>query len=308
MKLTRVAALLLAATACTMERVESREASTDWRAPTDAEIPADSLGASIRRGLALITHTPDSLPAFAPGNISCSNCHLNAGRVADAAPLTGSHTRFPKYLERSAAVIGMADRVNYCFTRSLAGTKLPDQSREMQDIMAYIAWLSRGVTVGEGDKLPGAMGLPALPAGMKGDLARGETVYSTKCASCHLPNGEGQPAALPVRIPAVWGAKSFSVGASMSRQSKAASFIWHNMPWGMGKTLTHQEAFDVAAYITSKPRPDSPGKENDWPSGGSPADVPYSTQGHEAYLPPPVLPRAKPAGAIVPIPQSVRQK
>jgi thiosulfate dehydrogenase len=278
----------------------------DWRPPTDAEIPVDSLGASIRRGLALINNTPDSLPAYAPGNISCSNCHLNGGRIADAAPLVGSHARFPKYLERSAAVIGLADRVNYCFTRSLAGTKLPTDSREMQDILAYISWASRGVQVGSGDRVPGAMGLPPLPAGITGDLTRGKDVYAAKCVSCHLPNGEGQPKALPVRIPAVWGPNSFSVGASMSRQSKAASFIWHNMPWGLGKTLTHQEAFDVAAYITSQPRPDSPGKELDWPGGGAPADVPYATKGHAPYLPPPVLPRSKPAGAVVPAPKSVR--
>ncbi len=302
----RTTGLLLFVTACTMERVETAQGSNEWRPPTDAEIPTDSLGASIRRGLALINHTPDSLPRFAPGNISCSNCHINAGRVADAAPLTGSHVRFPKYLDRSAAVIGLADRVNYCFTRSLAGTRLPDTSREMQDILAYIAFISRGVEVGAGDQLPGAMGLPPLPAGMTGDVARGETVYSAKCATCHLANGDGQPAALPVRIPAVWGPKSFSVGASMTRQSKAATFIWHNMPWGLGKTLTHQEAFDVAAYITSKPRPDSPGKENDWPGGGAPADVPYETKGHAPYLPPPLLRRANPAGALVPAPRSVR--
>src|SRR6267142_1934696 len=51
-----------------------------WRAPADSEIPHDSLGASVRRGLALVMHTTDSLPAYAPGNINCTNCHLNGGR------------------------------------------------------------------------------------------------------------------------------------------------------------------------------------------------------------------------------------
>src|SRR5262245_57670832 len=59
---------------------QSGFAPASWKPPVDSEIPGDSLGASIRRGLALVTHTPDSLPAFAPGNISCANCHLNAGR------------------------------------------------------------------------------------------------------------------------------------------------------------------------------------------------------------------------------------
>ena len=276
-----------------------------WKPPTDAEIPNDSLGASIRRGLALITHTPDSLPRYAPGRISCSNCHLNAGRNVDASPLTGTHARYPKYLERTGAVVGLADRVNYCFTRSLAGTRLPVESREMQDILTYIAFLSRGVPVGMGDRLPGAGGVPALKNVREGDTARGAVVYAAKCQSCHGANGEGNPD-IPPGVPAVWGPKSFAIGASMSRQSRAAAFIWHNMPWGAGKTLTPEEAMDVAAYMTAQARPDSPGKENDWPMGGAPADVPYRTAGREAFRPPPVLPRANPSGALVPAPRSVR--
>lgn len=89
----------------------------------------------------------------------------------------------------------------------------------------------------------------------------------------------------------------------MARQSKAASFIWHNMPLGAGKSLTPQEAWDVAAYITSQPRPDSPGKERDWPSGGAPADVPYATPGRSAHMPPPLLPRPHPDRAIVDVPR-----
>jgi thiosulfate dehydrogenase len=269
-----------------------------WRPPADSEIPNDSLGASIRRGLALIRNTPDSLPAHAPGKITCQNCHLDGGRNVAAAPLAGSHARFPKYMDRTGAVIALADRVNYCFTRSLAGTKIPADSREMQDILAYIAWLSRGVPVGA--KLPGAEGLLAMPAELVGDEARGAEVFTTKCQVCHMENGEGGPA-----IPALWGPKSFSVGASMSRRTKAASFIWHNMPFGQGRTLTHQQAFDVAAYIASKPRLDSPGKEHDWPVGGAPGDVPYATKGRAAFKPPPLLPRANAAATIVPRPTPV---
>ncbi len=297
--------------ACVDQRADARMGTAaslaDWRPPADSEIPADSLGASIRRGLALVTHTVDSLPAYAPGAINCTSCHLDGGRSAIAAPLTGSHARFPKYLARSGAVVGLADRVNYCFTRSLAGSKLPTDSREMQDILAYIAWLSRGVPVGEGHKLVGADGVLEMPEPGVGDGDRGAQVYSSKCAVCHLPNGEGNPALRP-RVPALWGPKSFSVGASMARPSKAASFIWHNMPLGMGKTLTPAEAYDVAAFVTSRPRPDSPGKENDWPSGGAPDDVPYATQGHAASRPPSVLPRANPASAIVPAPRSIRRQ
>ena len=301
--------LMVTVAACGSEAPAIRQAGGEtgpWRPPTDAEIPLDSLGASIRRGRALVMHTADSLPDYAPGNISCGNCHLQGGRNPDAAPMAGSHARYPKYLDRTGAVVALADRVNYCFTRSLAGSKLPVDSREMQDILAYIAWLSRGVTLGEGDELPGAMGIPAIPAGITGDRERGAQVYAAKCAACHQPDGGGTPALDPP-IPALWGPRSYSVGASMARQSKAAAFIWHNMPSGMGRTLTHQEAYDVAAYINTKPRPDSPGKENDWPAGGAPADVPYATTGRSAFQPPPLLARPKPAQALVTAPRAVRR-
>jgi thiosulfate dehydrogenase len=88
----------------------------------------------------------------------------------------------------------------------------------------------------------------------------------------------------------------------MAREERAASFIWHNMPLGRGRSLTRQQAFDAAAFVNAHPRPDSPGKADDWPTGGTPPDVPYATRGHAAYRPPPLLPRADPAAARVPAP------
>ena len=269
--------------------------SKHWKPPADSEIPNDSMGASIRRGLALVTNTADSLPAYAPGKINCTSCHLDGGRNVEAAALTGSHARFPKYMERTGAVITLADRVNYCFTRSLAGTQLPATSREMEDILSYLAFISRGVPTGA--KTPGADGLVKM-APLVGDTLRGAAQFATTCAVCHGTDGQGGAG----RIPALWGPRSYSVGASMAREERAASFIWHNMPLGQGRTLTPQQAYDLSAYINSRPRPDSPGKEKDWPMGGAPKDVPYNTAGHAAYKPPPVLRRRNAAGAVVPKP------
>jgi thiosulfate dehydrogenase len=77
------------------------------------------------------------------------------------------------------------------------------------------------------------------------------------------------------------------------------------MPQTAPGTLTPQEAFDLSAYINSHPRPDSPGKELDWPMGGAPKDVPYDTKGHPAFSPPPLIKRANPAGSLVPNPPVV---
>jgi len=271
-----------------------------WTPPREADIPADSLGASIRRGLHLLRFTPESLPAYAASNLRCTSCHQDDGLRPTAAPLTGSHARFPKYMGRSGAVIALADRVNYCFTRSLAGNAIPVGSREMTDILAYLAFISKDVPVGT--KIAGAEGLIAMPEQLDGDAVRGKELYVAKtCVTCHGPDGAGN-----MPIPPLWGAKSYSIGASMARIERAASFIMHNMPQTAPGTLTAQEAFDLAAYIDAQPRPDSPGKESDFPMGGAPEDTPYDTQGHKAFRPPPLLPRGNPKGAIVPNPRVTR--
>ncbi len=272
--------------------------SLDYVPPSDSAIPTDNLGASIRRGRAIFIRTTDSLPSYAPGNIQCASCHLDAGRRRDAAALIGVHARFPKYLDRSAAVISIEDRINYCFTRSLAGTRLPNGSREMQDIVAYLAFLSTGVPIGARVK---GEGMPKMPA-LMGDTTRGARLFASTCAMCHGTEGQGNPPAFP----ALWGPTSYSIGASMAREERAATFIRHFMPQNKPGSLTDQQAYDLAAYINAQSRPDSPGKENDWPAGGAATDVPYDTRGHKAYRPPARLVRRRnPGGAIVPVPASV---
>jgi len=149
-----------------------------WRAPTVAELPNDSLGSAVRRGLALVTATADSLPRFAASNLSCTSCHLDEGRRGTAAPLSGVFARYPKYIERTGAVVPIEDRVNYCMTRSLAGSRLPNDSREMQDIVAYLAFMARGVPIGAHLAVEG---MPAMPKDA-GDTTRGGTVYRDACA------------------------------------------------------------------------------------------------------------------------------
>jgi thiosulfate dehydrogenase len=262
----------------------------------DTIIPDGPLGVSIRRGLALIEHTPDSLPQYVGGNLRCSSCHLDRGLRPDAAPLTGVYARFPKFMDRSSAVVPIEDRVNYCFTRSLAGRAIPQRSREMVDIVSYLAFISRGATSGGHVK---GEGMPKMVA-LTGDSARGAEIFANNCARCHGPDGAGVAV-----VPAVWGAKSFSIGASMARVERAASFVRHNMPFDKPGTLTDQQAFDVAAFIDAHPRPDSPGKELDWPSGGAPGDVPYATKGHTPSKRIPVLPRRFNDGGLVPAPVPV---
>ena len=186
----------------------------------------------------------------------------------NAAPLVGVYARFPQFRERSNSVAIIEDRVNDCFQRSMNGRALPYDSRDMRDIVSWLAFLSRGTPVHQ-DTTP--RGIPLLAA-MAADGARGREQFTTACAACHGMDGQGTPAGPPL-----WGPKSFNVGASMARLRTAASFIKYNMPHDRPGALTNQQAFDLAAYMNSHPRPDLKGKENDWPKGNAPADVPYET-------------------------------
>lgn len=269
----------------------------DWAPLPVSAIPDGPVGASIRRGLAILLAPRDSLPEYVGANLRCTSCHLDEGRRPHANPWSGAYARYPRYVERTGALASLEDRVNYCFTRSLAGSAIPVRSTEMRDIIAYLRFLSVGIPVGT---LVAGKGTPALPR-LTGDSARGAVVYATQCARCHGSDGRGIPPA-----PALWGEESYSIGASAARRSVFASFVRYNMPFDEPGILTDQEAYDVAAFVDAHPRPDLPGKERDWPNGDAPYDVPYATRGHAAHAPPArLLPRKHPERAVVPPPTSV---
>src|SRR6266498_1046807 len=107
---------------------------------------------------------------------------------------------------------------------------------------------------------------------LKGHTARGRQLFAVTCVPCHGPNGNGSAVAPPL-----WGPHSFNIGAGMARVNTAAAYIHQLMPRNKPGSLTPQQAYDVAAYVTTRPRPDFPGKERDWPYGDAPPDVVYPT-------------------------------
>lgn len=279
-----------------------RTAATDsaWLRLNVDSLPSDSMGASIRRGRAILAATHDSMPQYAPSALKCTSCHLDNGRKLGAVPLYGTYGRYPTFLVRAGGVVTIEDRVNFCFTRSLAGYRVPNNSSEMRDIIAYIAFLSRGIPAGTD---PAGTALQAMPEG-KGDSTRGVALYAPNCARCHGPDAKGTPLAPPL-----WGATSFSIGASMAREERAASFIRHNMPLDRPGSLTDAEAFDIAAYITSMPRTDLPAKELDYPNGNAPKDTPYRLEsGHLPSRSVTVYSRVRANDALVPLSLSVRKR
>jgi len=236
--------------------------------PADSEIPPGPLGASIRRGQALLLATRDSLPAHVGNALRCASCHLDAGRRASGS-WVGVYARYPQYRSRSGRVVTIEDRVNGCFQRSMNGTVLPAGSPDMGDIVSYLAFLSWRTPVGP----PTSGSRRERFASLTADTADGRLIFDSVCTRCHGGAGQGSAVAPPL-----WGPQSFNIGAGMARVRTAAAFIRDNMPFDLPGSLTDQQAFDVAAVVVSQPRPDFPGKENDWPNGDPPPDVAYPTR------------------------------
>ena len=273
----------LLAVGCQIRRAEPARPpvappATGFRVPSDSEIPADQVGASIRRGRAIAANTRDSLPDHAGNSLRCTSCHLDLGTRPNAAPWVGVYSRFPQYRSRNARINVIQDRINDCFQRSLNGQALPAGSRDMADIIAYMAFLSRGVAPPGEVPGQGFAKIDPLPP----DTAKGRVVFAAQCARCHGGHGEGMtntdPRGQPGYYPPLFGLASYTVGAGMARLRTAASFIRHNMPFDKPGTLTDQEAFDVASYVNAQGRPDFGLKADDWPNGDPPPDVGYPTK------------------------------
>lgn len=263
--------LLACGFAVTASSAFAADPTVPLRVPPAASIPAGPLGVDVRRGEALFNTTQAAAKAYVGNGLQCTSCHLQGGTVAYAAPLVGLWGVFPEFVARSDRVETLADRINDCFRRSMNGRPLPVDGADMRALLAYTAWLSTGVPTGSSVVGRGFAELGAPPA--TPDAGRGERVYAQQCAACHGADGAGLRAGDAYAMPPLWGPQSFNDGAGMARVSIAAAFVHAKMPLGRGGSLTVQEAYDVAAYFTVKPRPEFAAKTADWPRGARPVDA-----------------------------------
>jgi thiosulfate dehydrogenase len=163
--------------------------------------------------------------------------------------------------------------------RSMNGRALPVNSPEMIAMASYIRSLgSRNAAMGTSlrkAKEPPAFKTPNRAA----DLKAGQQVFSDRCAICHGKDGTGLLAAAnPIHgyvFPPLWGPDSFNDGAGMHRVLTAARFVKARMPLGKAD-LTDDQAFDVAAFINSQPRPHMTNLDRDFPDRkAKPVDTGY---------------------------------
>jgi thiosulfate dehydrogenase len=244
-----------------------------WLAPDVNRLPDNDSGKRIKYGRELIMNTSRYLgpkgsvfPKHTNG-MNCQNCHLDAGTKIWGNNYSAVFTTYPKYRARSGTIENIYKRVNDCLERSLNGKPLDSACKEMQAIKAYVEWLGTDVEKGKKPKGSGIYDLPFMDRAA--DPVKGKIVYVQKCQSCHQVDGAGifNEAKTEYIYPPLWGEHSYNIGAGLYRLSRFAGYIKYNMPLGtnfQNPQLTDDEAWNVAAYVNSQPRP---GKNisKDWP-------------------------------------------
>lgn len=267
------------------------ERDTRVRDPGRDPLPADPKQAQkIRRGYLLFLDTSKLAPGSVSAGLSCGNCHLNAGQKEGALPLVGIDAVFPEYNRRSGRKLSLEDRVVGCFLRSLNATALrtdaseehenrtphPDVvAPEVQALVAYLRWLSEGVTAEETRAWRG-WHIPQerlIPVGRL-DPRSGRRLYREQCANCHGTDGEGVDIG-GIKPGPLWGPRSWNDGAGAARIYALAGYLRHAMPYTSPGSLSDEEAQQLAAYIDKKPRPAFPAKRYDYQVEKLPPDAVY---------------------------------
>jgi thiosulfate dehydrogenase len=266
-----------------IEIIEPQPAVSYWAAPLIDTIHHPGLKAQTAYGRELIVHTskylgPKGLVMQITNGMNCQNCHLDAGTKTFGNNYSAVSSTYPKFRARSGTMESIYRRVNDCMERSLNGSPLDSLSREMQAMIAYIRFVGSNVDTGEKPEGSGLKELAFLHR--ESDPVRGELVYKAKCITCHMANGEGQrlPDGTGYLYPPLWGDHSYNDGAGLYRVSVFARYVKCNMPQGashLNPMLTDEEAWDVAGFVNSQPRPHMK-VPNDWPDiAKKPVDYPF---------------------------------
>ncbi|MDK9739499.1 c-type cytochrome [Vibrio sp. D404a] len=281
-----------------------KHSDVQYLKPRDLSIIGDDeFSEKVKYGYSLFVDSQQMRDRYVGNEQNCVNCHMEAGRKANAAPLWAAYMAYPAYRKKNDKVNSYADRIQGCFTYSMNGKPPSKDSKELEALSAYAYWLAMGGLLDEygmQDKPVPAISrelllkggksedfpLPseiakALPVNERGNLAgrgypkidnpelqpspeRGAQVYVDNCAACHGDSGQG------IRdrngrsyIPPLWGEYAYNWGAGMHRINTAAYFIYENMPLGKSVQLSEQDAWDVAAYINSHERPQDPRYKGD---------------------------------------------
>jgi sulfur-oxidizing protein SoxA len=121
---------------------------------------------------------------------ACDDCHGDA-----LASMSGVAARYPAFDPERAQPIDLAQRINLCRSSHQNATPLPDESRELLALTAFVARQSRGLPIAD----------PADDERLHAAIEAGRETFNRRhgqlnlaCAQCHDDNWDKDLAGNPV--------------------------------------------------------------------------------------------------------------
>jgi len=243
--------------------------------------PAGEVGKMVKLGEDIVTHT-NTHPMtkdIITTNLTCMNCHLagkdsRAGTTKNIGTFIGTSAAFPAYSSRHKRIQVLQERIDSCFLRCMSSKKSFMGTKAMSAVEAYVASLSDGEPMHMNTKGPRSHKITKLwekntkkfaniyQKATHENYVAGKEIYQNKCAACHGQNGEGTDS-----FPALWGKDkhghwlSYGADGSMAKLKNSATWIQDNMPFQQERTLSDQEAADVALFVNAQERKSYKGYE-----------------------------------------------
>ncbi|WP_028580778.1 c-type cytochrome [Desulfogranum japonicum] len=215
--------------------------------PPALEDAPEGIREAVLLGYKIMMDTPTYAGEYVGNELSCRNCHFDAGRRRDTISLVGVAAVYPRYRSRREYSADLTLRTQGCFERSMNGTAPPANSQVMQSLKAYYFWISKNIPIYSDIPWLGLRG-PVLND-YTPDPAKGRQVFQAVCSRCHGQDGTGTPIAPPL-----WGNGSFNDGAGMNTIKHFSDFSYRFMPKN-GPMLSKEQAMDVAGYAQAQTRP-----------------------------------------------------
>ena len=92
---------------------------------TDDQIPKTPFGDMVRLGENIFRDPQTYAAKYVGNDLHCTNCHLQAGRLAGASPMWAAYTAYPAYRSKNGHVNSYQERLQGCFRYSMNGQVPP---------------------------------------------------------------------------------------------------------------------------------------------------------------------------------------
>jgi hypothetical protein len=93
----------------------AKDGKQRFAAPSEASMPGGDYGKVIQLGENVFIDTKKYAGKYVGNDLSCANCHLDAGRKPDSAPMWAAFIHYPAFRSKTGKVDTLASRIQGCF-------------------------------------------------------------------------------------------------------------------------------------------------------------------------------------------------